>query len=482
MQTSIKNIQGRQYQPFQVLVSFLFFSMILSLIFSTANSFAAPESFAELAKKSSPSVVNISTVKIVKGGGAFFPQFQGGRHPFQDFFDDFFDRFQQGPNQKGYKEQSLGTGFIIDKEGYILTNNHVVEQADGITVKLSDNTEFGAKVIGRDPKTDLALIKIEANSELSPLQFGDSDAIEIGDWVIAIGNPFGLGHTVTAGIVSAKFRRIGAGSYDNFIQTDASINPGNSGGPLLNVKGEVVGINTAIFSKTGGSVGIGFAIPINMVKDLLSQLKKGKIVRGWLGVSIQKITPDLKDKLALKSIEGALVGDVVPNSPAEKAGIERGDVIVSFDNKEIKEVNDLPYIVASTPTDSVVDLKLIRNGKEKTVKVTVGVLKDDEEPPLSGETTAFNLGITLENLTPQLSKRFGIQDQSGVIVMQVEPGSTASEIGIRAGDIILEIDRKSVKNVDQFYKILGEFKEEDTLLLLIKRRGATLYLTLQIKK
>ena len=481
MQTTIKNSQIRRSQQLRVLISFFLF-LIIFLLTSTVNSLAAPDSFADLAKKSSPSVVNISTVKIVKGGGAFLPQFPGGRHPFQDFFDDFFDRFQQAPNQKGYKQQSLGTGFIIDKNGYILTNNHVVEQADGITVKLSDNTEFEAKIVGRDPKTDLALIKIEVNSELSALQFGDSDALEIGDWVIAIGNPFGLGHTVTAGIVSAKFRRIGAGSYDNFIQTDASINPGNSGGPLLNVKGEVVGINTAIFSKTGGSVGIGFAIPINMVNNLLPQLKEGKIIRGWLGVSIQKITPEIKNKLGLKSIEGALVGDVVSNSPAEKAGIERGDVIVSFDSKEIKEVDDLPYIVASTPTDSVVDLKLIRNGKEKTIKVTIGMLKDDEDPPMSGETTAFNLGITLENLTPQLSKKLGIQDQNGVIVMQVEPGSTANEIGIRAGDIILEIDQQPIKNVDQFYKIIGEFKEEDTLLLLLKRRGSTLYLTLQIKK
>ena len=481
MHKTMKNTLIHQHQPLLKLITLFLFTTLATLILA-ANSFAAPDSFAELAKKSSPSVVNISTVKIVKGGGAFFPQFPGGLHPFQDFFDDFFDKFQQAPNQKGYKQQSLGTGFIIDKDGHILTNNHVVEQSDEITVKLSDNTEFAAKIIGRDPKTDLALIKIEATSELSPLQFGDSDALEIGDWVIAIGNPFGLGHTVTAGIVSAKFRRIGAGSYDNFIQTDASINPGNSGGPLLNVKGEVVGINTAIFSRTGGSVGIGFAIPVNMTKSLLPQLKEGKIIRGWLGVSIQKITPELKDKLGLKNSDGALVGDVVSNSPAERAGITRGDVIVSFDNKKIKDVDDLPYIVASTPTDSVVDLTLIRDGKEKTVKVTVGVLKDNEDAPLPAETSTFNLGLILENLTPQLSKRLGITDQNGVAVMQVEPGSPANEIGIQVGDIILEIDQQTIKDVDQFHKILGKFKEEDTLLLLIKRRGSTLYLTLQVKK
>ncbi len=270
---------------------------------------SAPGSFSQLAKSASPSVVNISTVKVIKGHG----QGQGqAPSPFgpNDPFKEFFDRFFKDQMPKGFKQQSLGTGVIIDKEGFILTNNHVVEQTDEIKVKLADEREFTAKIVGRDPKTDLALIRIESDSPLTPLPLGDSDKLEVGDWVVAIGNPFGLGNTVTAGIVSAKYRQIGAGSYDNFIQTDASINPGNSGGPLLNTAGEVIGINTAIFSRSGGSVGIGFAIPINMAKDLLPQLKKGKVVRGWLGVMIQKITPDLKEKLDLKDEKGALVADV----------------------------------------------------------------------------------------------------------------------------------------------------------------------------
>ena len=261
----------------------------------------APGSFSNLVKKASQSVVNISTVKVIKGRGQT-PFYFGPNDPFKDYFDRFFR--DQIP--KEHRQRSLGTGFIIDKEGYILTNNHVVEKTDEIKVTLADKKEFTAKIIGRDPKTDLALIRIESDSPLKTLPFGDSDKLEVGDWVVAIGNPFGLGNTVTAGIVSAKYRQIGAGSYENFIQTDASINPGNSGGPLLNTAGEVVGINTAIFSQSGGSIGIGFAIPINMVKDLLQQLKKGKVVRGWLGVMIQKITSELKEKLDLKDEKSLL--------------------------------------------------------------------------------------------------------------------------------------------------------------------------------
>ena len=299
---------------------------------------ATPGSFAELVKEARPSVVNISTVKFIKGKGEREPLTPFGP---QDPFKDFFDRFFKDQMPKEFKQQSLGTGFIIDKDGFILTNNHVVEKTDEIKVRLSDDKEYIAQIIGRDPKTDLALIKIEPENSLTPLPMGDSDKLEVGEWVIAIGNPFGLGNTVTAGIVSAKYRQIGMGTYENFIQTDASINPGNSGGPLLNIKGEVIGINTAIFSRTGGSVGIGFAIPVNMAKELLPQLKKGKVVRGWLGVMIQTITPELKDKLDLKNEKGALVADVTSGGPADTAGIKRGDVIVMFDGKEIKEMKDL---------------------------------------------------------------------------------------------------------------------------------------------
>ncbi|MCJ7593695.1 MAG: Do family serine endopeptidase, partial [Desulfobacterales bacterium] len=363
-----------------------------------------PGSFSHLAKQASQSVVNISTVKVVKGRGQV-PSPYGPNDPFRDFFDRFFK--DQMP--RDFKQQSLGTGFVIDKEGYIITNNHVVEKADEIKVKLADEREFSAKLIGRDPKTDLALIKIDPDRALVPLPLGDSDKLEVGEWVVAIGNPFGLGNTVTAGIVSAKYRQIGAGSYDNFIQTDASINPGNSGGPLLNTSGEVIGINAAIFSQSGGSIGIGFAIPVNMAKDLLPQLKKGKVIRGWLGVMIQKITPEIKEKLKLKDDKGALVADATAGGPAEKAGIKRGDVIVSFNGKEVKETADLPYMVASTPVGKVVAVEVIRKGERKSLQVKLGELKEEEEAPVVSEAKP-RLGMTVEEITPEVTKELGLAE------------------------------------------------------------------------
>jgi serine protease Do len=396
-----------------------------------------------------------------------------------DPFREFFDRFFGDQLPKDFRQRSLGSGFIINKEGLILTNNHVVEQTDEIKVTLADKREFRAKIIGRDSKTDLALIRIEADTPLEPLPLGDSEKLEVGDWVVAIGNPFGLGHTVTAGIVSAKFRQLGAGSYDNFIQTDASINPGNSGGPLLNTVGEVVGINSAIFTQTGGSVGIGFAIPINMAKDLLPQLEKGKVVRGWLGVLIQKITPELKDKLDLKDEKGALVADVVSGGPAEKAGLKRGDVIVSFDGKEIEEMKQLPYVVASTPVGKMVTVELIRKGKKNALQVEVGELKEETEPPVVAEAEP-NLGLTLKEITPELARNFRLSETSGLVVVQVEANSPASEAGVAPGDIILEVDQESMKSLAEFNKKMGSYTAGDTVLLLINRRGSTLYITLKI--
>jgi serine protease Do len=297
-------------------------------------------------KRVKPSVVNISTTTLVKGPD-LYDRFFGQANPFRDFFgEDFYERFFGDMPQREFKQRSLGSGFIIDRDGYILTNNHVVEKAQSIKVRLSDEKEYDAKVVGRDPKTDIALIKINTRQNLPVAPLGDSDSLEVGDWLIAIGNPFGLEHTVTAGIVSAKGRVIGAGPYDDFIQTDASINPGNSGGPLFNLNGEVVGINTAIVS---GGQGIGFAIPINVAKELLPQLKtKGRVVRGWLGVMIQKVTPEIAKGFGLKESEGALVSDVMEGSPAEKAGIKRGDVIVSYNGKRIKEMDQLPKLVGTT--------------------------------------------------------------------------------------------------------------------------------------
>jgi len=435
---------------------------------------STPQSFSELAKAASPSVVNISTVKVIKGREQTPLPF-GPNDPFREFFDRFFK--DQIP--KDQRQRSLGSGFIIDKKGLILTNNHVVEQTDEIKVTLSDKSEFTAKIIGRDPKTDLALISIEADKPLKPLPLGDSEKLEVGDWVVAIGNPFGLGHTVTAGIVSAKYRQIGAGSYDNFIQTDASINPGNSGGPLLDTAGEVIGINSAIFTQTGGSVGIGFAIPINMAKDLLPQLKKGKVVRGWLGVVIQKITPELKEALDLKHEKGALVADVVSGGPAEKAGIKRGDVIVSFDGKDIEEMNDLPYIVASTPVGKKVTVEVVRKGQEKTFQVEVGELKEEGEAPVVSEAKP-KLGLTVKEITPELARDLRLSETTGLVVMQVEANSPAAEAGLAPGDVILEVDQEPVKSLEKFNEKIASYKTGDTLLFLVNRRGSTLYLTLKI--
>jgi len=444
-----------------VCIMVLFTVMALTALYGTITECAAqptsllssaPGSFAPLVKQVRQSVANISTVKIVKGGGLAFKGPFGPDDPFHDFFDRYFR--DQIP--KDFRQKSLGSGFIIDKDGYILTNNHVVEKTDEIKVTLIDNKEYDAQIIGRDPKTDLALIRIKTEEPLVPLPLGDSDKVEVGDWVLAIGNPFGLDHTVTAGIVSAKFRQIGAGSYENFIQTDASINPGNSGGPLLNTKGEVVGINSAIYSGSGGSIGIGFAIPINMAKDLLPQLKEGKVIRGWLGVMIQKITPELKEKLELKDEKGALVADVTPGGPADKAGIKRGDVIVSFDGKEIREMNALPYIVASTPVGKTVTVVLVREGREMQIKVKIGELKEEEPQTLTGEEES-NLGMTLEEVNPDLAQKFGLSQEHGLVVVEVEKNSPAEEAGIREGDILVEIDQQPLEEMSQYRALLRRY-------------------------
>ena len=436
----------------------------------------APASFAELAKKASPSVVNISVVKKAEGMGESSQPF-GSDDPFRDFFDRFFG--DQMP--KEYRQQALGSGFILDKEGYILTNNHVVEGADEVKVKLSDGKESKAKVIGRDPRTDLALIKIDADKSLVPLPLGDSDKLEVGDWVVAIGNPFGLGNTVTAGIVSAKFRQLGMGSYDNFIQTDASINPGNSGGPLINTAGEAVGINSAIFSQSGGSIGIGFAIPINMAKSLLPQLKQGKVTRGWLGVMIQKITPDLKEKLSLKDERGALVADVVPGGPADKAGIKRGDVIIGFNGKEVKESSQLPYLVGSTPVGQVVKVDVIRKGEKKSFEVKIAELKEENvNQAVSKEAPV--LGMTVHEITPEIAKNLGLKEKSGVVILKIKDYSPAAEAGLRPGDVILEMDNMAVPNIEVFNKKIQEYKKGTTILLLIKRQDSTLFLTLKVSE
>jgi len=433
--------------------------------------------FVVLAKKLKPVVVNISTTQVSEGRGS-----QEFSSPFgdEDPFNDFWRRFFGGPAPRGpQRQRSLGSGFIIDGDGSILTNNHVVENARKIVVKLAaDDQEYEAKVIGRDPKTDIAVIKINAKTNLQAATLGDSDRLDVGEWVVAIGNPFGLDSTVTSGIVSAKGRHIGQGPYDNFIQTDASINPGNSGGPLINLRGEVIGINTAIFSRTGGNMGIGFAIPINLVKEVLPQLRgKGKVTRGFLGVLIQKVTPEIAESLNMDRGYGALVANVTKDGPADKAGVKVGDVIVEFDGKEVKDSSDLPIIVARTPVDKRARMKVLRDKKEVTLTVTVGELKDEEvvaSAPERGE-----LGLTVQRLTPQMAESLGLDKTEGVVVTAVEPGSAADEAGIRRGDVIMEVDRKPIRNLDEYKKAVAGIRKGRGVLFLVRRGDSTLFLALK---
>lgn len=428
------------------------------------------QTFSELAQKLKPAVVNISTTMVVKGQ-AFF----GGRpSPFgeQDPFRDFWEKFFGGEMPRERETRSLGSGFIINKEGYIVTNNHVVENAKEIIVTLHNEKDFKAEVIGKDKKTDLALIKIEAEGDLPVAPLGDSDKLGVGEWVLAIGNPFGLAETVTTGIVSAKGRVIGAGPYDDFIQTDASINPGNSGGPLFNFWGEVVGINTAIIA-TGQ--GIGFAIPINMAKELLPQLKeKGRVTRGWLGVVIQRVTSQLAESFGLKEKKGALVSDVFKGGPAEKAGIQRGDIILEFNGKEIKDFGDLSRIVASTPVGSTVSLKVFRNGKILSLQATIAEMEEPTE--VAKAPGAKPLGITVQNITPEIARSLGLEPGSGVVITEVEPGSPAAKAGMRNGDVIQEINREPIKDADEFNRTVESLKDQENILFLIRRGESNLFI------
>src|ERR671919_2935517 len=371
--------------------------------------------FISLAKRMRPIVVNISTTQMSEARG---PQEFGSPFGEEDPFNDFWRRFFGGPIPRGpQRQRSLGSGFIIDSDGSILTNNHVVENAQKIVVKLDDQQEYEAKVVGRDAKTDIAIIKINAKTNLPAASFGDSDRVEVGEWVVAIGNPFGLDSTVTSGIVSAKGRHIGQGPYDNFIQTDASINPGNSGGPLINLRGEVVGINTAIFSRTGGNIGIGFAIPTNLVKGVLPQLKdKGKVVRGYLGAVIQRVTPELAETLGLKSPQGALVVETAKDGPAERAGVRPGDVIVEFNGTKIKDSGDLPLQVAGLAPGKAVHVKILRDSKEMTLPLTVGEMKENKVIASSEEG---DLGLAVQPVTPEIAENLGLDQAQGVVIASV---------------------------------------------------------------
>jgi serine protease Do len=434
-----------------------------------------PQSFADLAEKVRPSVVNIRAETTLNIPGSPFKHFFGTeRSPFDDFFKRFFGNI---PDRE-LKQKSLGSGFIVDRDGYIITNNHVVENAQEIKVKLADGREFNARVVGRDPKTDLALIKISSVfKDLPTLSLGDSDSIRVGDWVLAIGNPFGLEHTVTQGIISARGRAIGSGPYDNFLQTDAPINPGNSGGPLVNLKGEVIGINTAIIA-TGQ--GIGFAIPINTAKSVISQLKeKGKVTRGWIGVSVQTVTPEIANSFGLKEPKGALVGDIALGGPADSAGAKRGDIITEFDGKNIKNMSDLPRIVAETPVGKEVDMKVLREGKEINLRLKVAEMTEER---LASQMSVpeKDIGITVANIDPHLQREFGIKDKSGVVVVNIEPGSPADDAGIQAGDIIKEVNRIPIKNMKDYESAMVKWKKDRPVLFLVRRDNQTFYISINV--
>ncbi|MCB0358261.1 MAG: DegQ family serine endoprotease [Bdellovibrionales bacterium] len=449
-------------------------------------------SFAPIIKHLAGAVVNISTE-----GTETVNTIHGRRNPFggpddEEQLDSPFKYFFPPPGrqqERSFKTHSLGSGFVIHPDGYIVTNNHVVASATKIMVRFKDNkSPYRARVVGRDPKTDIALLKVDADEKLESVVFGNSDTLEAGDWVIAIGNPFRLGHTVTVGIVSALSRKVpGGGPYDDFIQTDASINPGNSGGPLFNARGEVVGVNTAIFSpgslgSSGFNIGIGFAIPINLVKSIVTQLHDhGKVVRGWLGVLIQPVTPEIADAMQLKNARGALIADVVPESPAAKAGLRRGDVIVRFDGKEVEENSDLPLMVAETEIGREVDVVVLRSGKLKTIGVTIQELEETEVEVQPNGAEESLLGLTVQDVTPELAESLGLENSDGVLVAQVAPDSVAEEAGLLPRDIILEVGSEQIRSAKQFNQVLKELKSDKPVLFLIRRGDNTLYVPVTLE-
>ena len=481
----ISPLQTRRRHPAFVFLALLLMGFFLVTLPGTSRAASSPpETFADLAEKLSPTVVNIYTTQMAKASRSPHDMFNGQDipEPLRRFFG-LPSPFDQDHPQREQKRTSLGSGVIISKDGYIVTNNHVVENADTINVRLTNFEEYDAKVIGRDPKTDLALLKIAPKNGLPVTGFGDSDKLRVGDWVMAIGNPFGFEQTVTAGIVSGKGRSLGSGPYENFIQTDASINPGNSGGPLFNLKGEMVGINSAIYSRSGGNIGIGFAIPANMAKNVINQLKEhGSVVRGWLGVMIQPVTPELAAQFKMERPIGALVGEVSPGSPADKAGIKPGDVIVEFNGKEISQVSVLPNLVAETPVGSKAEVTLFRKGALKKLPIVIAKL-NEEQAAASESTENLNkrLGLGVQDLTPEIAAALGITDKHGVLITAVEPNYPAAEAGLRQGDLILEFNQRPVRNVKTFLNEIKAIKAKATVSFFVKREGRTRFFGLKLK-
>ncbi len=446
------------------------------------------EAQSEVAAVATPSVVNISTTRVIKSRE---------EAPF-DFFDDpFFRRFfgDQFPHPnvpKEHKEQSLGSGVLVSEDGYIVTNNHVIEKAQEIKVLLLNKKDYKAKLIGADPKTDIAVIKIEAKG-LAALPWGDSNKLKVGEVVFAIGNPFGLNQTVTMGVISAVGRaNVGIADYEDFIQTDAAINPGNSGGALINVRGELIGINTAILSRTGGYQGIGFAVPSSMAKQVMDSLVKyKKVVRGWLGVSIQEVTSDLAEEFGVKDLKGALVSGVMKGSPAEKAGIRQGDVILQYNGKVVEDTGHLRNMVSQTPINTTVKVKVLRQKKEIEAEVVIAELpkkmaeassrnNSEEEPGENDEESTALAGLAVRQLTPDAARRLGINEgEKGVVVVKIDPNSRVYEAGIRPGDVILQINQKNIGTMDDYRKSAAKIKAKERALLLIRRKGEDLFVTVR---
>jgi serine protease Do len=436
------------------------------------DSFFAPGNFSKLAEMAGPAVVNIRTVKTIKGGGHGFKQFQRGPRGRENPFDDYFERFFGENMPRDFKQPSLGSGFIIDPKGYVVTNNHVIEDADQIKVKLDDDKEFDAVVVGRDPNTDLALLKIESKEDLPVITMGDSDELKIGQWVVAIGSPFGLERTVTAGIVSAKGRVIGSGPYDDFIQTDASINPGNSGGPLLNMKGEVVGINTAIIAS---GTGIGFAIPVNLAEGIIAQLKsEGEVTRGWLGVAIQDLTTEMAEYYGLKDRKGVLVADVFEGDPAEKAGIQAKDIIIEVNDEKIETSRQLTAMIAGLKVGETARVEVFRDGKSKTFAVKLARRSDEKLTvrKASPKHEEEELGIRVTDLTSEMAQRFNLGEAAGVVVVGVESDSKGSEAGVQVGDIIKEINHQVIETVKDYAASVQKIKTGESVNLFIWRKNA----------
>ncbi len=474
--------------PLRFLMTYLTLLCGLVLAHAAQGQTGAPASFADLAEQYGPTVVNIYSTQTIQSRNLPYEYFFNNNEQMPEMFKHFFDLPQQGLPQRAMpaqKRTSLGSGVITSADGYILTNNHVVENADEINVRMDNAEEYRAKIIGRDPKTDLALIKIAPKKELHYAIFGDSDALRVGDWVLAIGNPFGFEQTVTAGIVSGKGRAIGDGPYQNFIQTDASINPGNSGGPLFNMAGELMGINTAIYSRSGGNIGLGFAIPANMAKSVFTQLKNtGKVVRGMIGVVIQPVTPELARQFKLDRAIGALVGQVTPDSPAAKAGIRPGDIILKYQDKLISQGSMLPALVAGTPVGTKAQVVLFRDGREQTVEMTIGVLAEErvDSGEMSGPNMEDDLGFTVQVLTPELAQSLGVEEQSGLLVTDVRPGSISDDAGLQRGDLIVEAgsgqERQPIKTAKDLEAVLSGNRGQN-ILLLVKSHKQTRFVLLK---